>query len=121
MSPTCFVLSAIAFVSFVGGMADQYFYPGDPFPPTALIAAVATLSLLFYWYRSDSTERSYRRSIWLNVGVVGLGIIFLPYYLIRSRGLKRGSLATAVMVLAYLGTVALNFAGSYASFYGLQS
>jgi peptidoglycan/LPS O-acetylase OafA/YrhL len=39
----------------------------------------------FLWYRIDSDERRYPRSRWLNIGVIILTIVAVPYYLVRSR------------------------------------
>lgn len=41
--------------------------------------------LTFLWYRRDSDQHSYRRSRWLNVGIIALSPVVLPYYLLRSR------------------------------------
>jgi hypothetical protein len=41
--------------------------------------------LTFLWYRRDSDQCNYRRSRWLNVGIIALSPVVLPYYLLRSR------------------------------------
>lgn len=74
------------------------------------IASTLLFSFLcFWWYRIDSDLRRYRRSRWLNVGIVMLAIVAVPYYLVRSRPAgQRGrallGLAGFVLVLA-AGTV----------------
>jgi hypothetical protein len=50
-----------------------------------LVFELLTSFLCFYWYRLDSDIRSYRRSAGLNVSVVMLAIVAIPYYLVRSR------------------------------------
>ena len=115
------ILLALVLASFISGAVDQYFYPGVLFPPTALLAAVTFLLLIFAWYRLDATEIGYKRTRSLNVGVVALGVLALPYYFFRSRGAKGGAIATLAMLLLF---VACNFvmnAGTYAAYYGLQS
>ena len=121
VSPKSVLLSALAVASFVSGALDQYFYPGDQFPPTALAFTVVGIFLIFAWYRLDSNQVGYRRSPWLNVGVIALAIVALPFYFFRSRGAKRGTIATGMMLLAYIASGAPTVAGSYAAYYGLQS
>ena len=121
MSPKNVVLSSLAVGSFASGAIDQYFYPGVEFPPTALVFALIFIILIFAWYRIDSTQVGYPRSPWLNVGVIALGIVALPYYFFRSRGAKRGIVATGVMLLGFIAASGLTAAGSYAAYYGLQS
>jgi hypothetical protein len=41
--------------------------------------------LVFWWYLTDGTARSYRRSPLLNVAVIAVAVIAVPYYLVRSR------------------------------------
>ena len=76
--------------------------------------------LLFLWYRLDSDEHDYPRSIWLNTGVIGLALIALPYYLFRTRGALKGLIATVL----FLGCGALwgllAIAGQNAIYYGVQ-
>ena len=121
MGPKGIVLAILAIGSLASGAVDQYFYPGVQFPPTALAFAVICVALIFAWFRLDSTQVGYKRTPWLNVGVIALGIIALPYYFFRSRGAKRGAIATAGMLLAYFSSLALSVAGAYATYYGLQS
>ncbi len=120
MSPKGIVLATLAVGSLVSGAADQYFYPGVQFPPTALAFAVIWVAMIFAWFRMDSIQVGYKRTPWLNVGVIALGIVALPYYFFRSRGARRGALATIAMLLAYVVSGALSVAGSYATYYGLQ-
>lgn len=64
----------------------------------SLLLSIAT----FTWFRADSFQRSFRRSAVLDAAFVGLTLFVLPYYLIRSRGLKTGILAIGVGVAIYL-------------------
>lgn len=69
--------------------------------------------LSFYWYRLDSDERRYRRSKPLNVGVIAVAAVALPYYLVRSRPagqrlralLRLAGFALALGVGAVVGAV----------------
>ena len=121
MSSKTLVLVMLAAASLLSGVIDQYFYPGQELPPTALAFMVTAACLIFWWYRLDSSQLGYRRSPWLNIGVVALPIVALPYYFFRSRGAKRGAAYSfmTLVVLILLGV--LSVAGAYAAYYGLQA
>jgi hypothetical protein len=121
MGQKAWVLVALGVASFLSGVIDQYFYPGREWPPSAMGFTVIGIFLVFIWYRLDSEQMNYRRSPWLNVGVIAIAIVALPYYFLRSRGLKKGALATLAMLLAIIACNALWIGGTYASYYGLQS
>ena len=121
MSSKTLVLILLAFASFLSGMIDQYFYPGQQWPPTAVAFTVIGVFLIFVWFRLDSGQIGYRRSPWLNVSVVALAIVALPYYFFRSRGVKHGAIYSAFTLLAFLASGALSLAGTYATYYGLQA
>ena len=115
------LLICFAVASFISGATDQFFYPGEASPPTAIIYAIVAVFLIFLWYRQDSDEIGYPRSRLLSIGIVGFALVALPYYLCRSRGAKRGAVATGLMLLVAVASGALSLAGAYASYYGLQS
>ena len=121
MRPKNLILLALVVASFASGAADQYFYPGVNTPPSAFAFAIVGALLIFMWYRLDSDQLGFRRSPWLNVGVVGLSVLALPYYFVRSRGLKRGAVASVVFISAFLLLGFIGVAGQYAAYYGLQS
>lgn len=109
------VVVALAVVSLAFGMVDQWFYPGHPSPPTGVAYMLLGVFLIFLWYRMDSTQLGYRRSPWLNVGVVALAAVALPYYFFRSRGMRRGAISTLVFVLAFIASGVLYAAGTLAA------
>ena len=121
MGPKNCVLVALAVASLLSGVIDQYFYPGHPFPPSAVGFMVVGVFLIFLWYRMDSAQIGYRRSPWLNVGVITLAIVALPYYFFLSRGALKGAVATGTLFLAYVASGMLTVAGSYLAYYGLQN
>src|SRR5687767_5825003 len=82
------------------------------------IASTATFAgLVFAWYRFDAEDRGYQRSALLNVGIIVFSLIFLPYYLFRSRGAKAGSLAVLGALGILAGVFALVFVGAFLSYY----
>lgn len=78
-------------------------------PVLPLLSMLVFSFLGFYWYRLDSIERGYRRSRWLNAGVVALTMVAIPYYLARSR--PRGQKGRALLRLT--GFALLQFAAAF--------
>jgi hypothetical protein len=93
------ILSLLLFLSVLLGAVSAYLeahHIREPlwwyFGSTFLV-----LALIFAWYHMDSTLRSYQRSMLLNIGVVTVAVIALPYYIVRSR--DKGQIAKDVMKL----------------------
>lgn len=107
-------------LSLISGGAGQHFYPGADISPVDLWLMPVFLLLIFWWYRLDTDQHKYKRTPWLNVGVIAVGILVLPYYFFRSRGFKGGLLATVAMIGVFIISGLLTLAGQFAV-YGLQS
>jgi drug/metabolite transporter (DMT)-like permease len=71
-----------------------------------IFSTILISATIFAWYYFDSHERAFRRSALLNVAVVALAVLAVPYYLIRSResGKRLGAF------LCFLGAVILAIA-----------
>ena|SRR5688572_3552389 len=115
------VLVTLSVAAFADGVAHQLTAPGEMFARSDILFTFIAALLIFLWYRFDSDKRSFRRSPWLNVAVVAVAIIALPYYFFRSRGFARGGIAVGLFLLSCVGYVALQRAGEYAAYYALQS
>jgi hypothetical protein len=77
------LLSVLAALSGVLSFLDAQ---GVAEPKSLQLGSTFVFSALtFAWFWLDSESRSYRRSPFLNIAVVALGLIAVPYYLIRSR------------------------------------
>ena len=83
----------------------------EPFSTFALVGAFLSIAPIYWWYYVDKEQRQFRAGAILNVGVIGLAIIALPIYFIRSRGWKRGSLSAAMAAGVLLGTFGLEWLG----------
>jgi hypothetical protein len=109
LTPTLALTLFYALVGFVSGCGvAQFRIPG--FGSMGAIAGALLLSIAtFTWFRADSFQRSFRRSPALDVAFVGLTVVVLPYYLIKSRGLIAGFKAIgaglSIYVLNILATV----------------
>jgi len=108
------LLAVVAVSSFVDAFADAR---RMPMPGTDLAVTLLASFLIFWWYRLDSTTRQYRRSALLNVGVLGLAIAAVPYYVVRSRpaGQRWRALArlAGFVVLMALATALGMIAGDF--------
>src|ERR1700730_1023153 len=109
LSPTLALTLFCALVGFVSGCGlAQYRIPG--YGSSGATAGGLLLSIAaFIWFRADSFQRSFQRSATLDVAFVGLTMLVLPYYLVKSRGLKAGIMAIgaglSIYVLYALATV----------------
>ena len=101
-SPTRAVTLFYALVGFASGCGlAQFRIPG--YDSIGAVAAGLLLSIAaFIWFSADSFRRSFRRSAILDVAFVGLTALVLPYYLVRSRGLKAGLIAIGAGLSIYL-------------------
>ena len=73
---------------------------------TMTLHAVASLALVFIWFRLDSRRLDYRPSIVLMIAMLALTFLALPYYLLRSRGAFGGMKALALTGLLFAATMA---------------
>jgi hypothetical protein len=83
--------------------------------PLTLVSEPSTEALVLGWiwvflvylgYRFDAEERGFQRTPWMNVAMIAVNWIAVPYYLLRSRGLEQGRRAIAkAIVILFLATV----------------
>lgn len=111
-SPTQKLVLFYVLVGFVSGCGlAEFKIPG--FGSIGAITAGLFLSAAtFEWFRADSYQRSFRGSATLDFAFVGLTAIVLPYYLIKSRGLRAGLKATAAGLSIYLLNISATVFGA---------
>ena len=101
-----YALAIIALISLLGPVVEVLATGRiEPLGNFALAEAAVSIVPIYWWYYLDKEERAYRAGPLLNGGVIAAAVIALPIYFVRSRGWKRGGIATAVAA-AFL---ALNF------------
>lgn len=105
------VLWAFAVVSFVSGAHAASSGVTEVAGPIELGLVFAMISLIFLWYRIDADQHGFQRSVFMNVSIVMVAAIAVPYYLIRSRGWQHGQIAVLKAVLVFLGSIALSALG----------
>ena len=95
MTPKTVALLLLGLVSFAGPILETWWTGRvEPLSNFDLGFTLVAISLIFWWYHVDKRERGYRAGPLMNAGVVALSVVALPVYFIRSRGWKRGLLAT---------------------------
>ena len=107
-------IALLAALSFLSPFLEVLLTGGiEPLGKWEIGATLAALVLVFRWYHVDKAEQGYRAGPLMNGGMLLVMVIALPVYLLRSRGWKRGALATAI-ALAILGVLfALEAAGEW--------
>ena len=112
MNGTAVVLALLALVALLAGLLE-------PLSDVAkgdwlwfnMVLSLACAILVFTWYYLDTEAHAYRRTPLLNIMVVAVGLLAIPYYLIRSRGMRAGLRACGLFLLALLVWFALAAAG----------
>jgi cytochrome bd-type quinol oxidase subunit 2 len=111
MKPNQILVLLLVYFAALGGMASYLDMRGIAEPQwSAIVTSIAGSLLLFWWYWADSTSRSYRRSPLLNVAIIALGFVAVPYYVLRSREKGQRLLAFAKLfgfVLLLIAAVAI--------------
>ena len=79
------VLLSMPALLFIVGLLEQHEQGPWLLFVCTLVFAVLQNFLPFYWYRLDSDLRAFARSRLMNFGVVFLGPLVIPIYLLRSR------------------------------------
>lgn len=115
------VLLLLVVTALADGVTHQLTAPGEIVARSDVLFTVVATLLIFVWYRFDSDQVSYRRSPGLNIAVIAIAVLALPYYFFRSRGLARGSIAVSLFLLCCAAYLVLQTAGEYAAYYAWQS
>ena len=109
-------LILLGLTAFAGGVSSlaPWSREGQLMPADWILMALGLL-WLFFWLAADQRQLGYRRSPWMNVGIVLLAVVFVPVYLVRSRPAGRKLLAFGGFLLALLGWVLASVLGAFAA------
>ena len=121
MNRKSIALLVAAVASFVTGSVVQYLQYVHGNPTAEIFFSFISMLPVFAWFRFDTDQRSYRRTPLLNICVLAIAIVALPYYFFRSRGLRGGFIACGLFTLAVICSIALTIAGQYATYFAMQS
>ena len=83
-------ITAMLGVSLVAGivvvaLAPDTSEPGISLSVPQIVANVVLFVLGFRWLQVDSAQLDIQRPTWLNVGIILLAAVFVPYYLYKTR------------------------------------
>lgn len=115
------VLAFLALCALADGITRQLTAPGEMFAQSDFVFTVIGTLLIFMWYRFDSDERQYRRSPGLNVAMIAVVILALPYYFYKSRGFRKGSIAVGLMLAGAVAYGLIQHGGEVAAYHVWQS
>ncbi|HEX4330260.1 MAG TPA: hypothetical protein VH105_25955 [Burkholderiales bacterium] len=110
-------LVALALLSLLGPVAEALLtghVSDDPLGKWSLAEAVLTMPLIYAWYYADKRALGFRSGALQNVAVAALAFIGLPVYFFRSRGFRRGVIASAKSLGVLLCLSLLDGAGEWA-------
>lgn len=110
------VIGSLMLCGLLSGIAHQAVAADGQVSPADILFMLIGVFLIFWWYRLDANERNYRASPLLNVSVVAVSLLALPYYFFRTRGFTRGLLASAVFLGLGIANALLQYAGTYAAY-----
>ena len=87
LRPTRPALFALLFMAVLVGATNGFAASRHAAQPLLWTHALDLVSsfLCFVWYCRDGDARSYIRSRWLNIGMITVTVLTVPYYLWRSR------------------------------------
>lgn len=111
MNPKNALIFLLILFSIIGGVSGFFEARELPEPKWwPLISGFLVSITIFYWYHMDSTERAFKRSLLLNIGVIGVAPIGVPIYMyLRSqRGARLRSLSRMIgyTILSFLAAMA---------------
>ena len=106
---------------FISGCLRQYLFPGKLIAPSDIPVELFVITLIFIWYYIDSNEKKYKRNLWLNMGIIALWIIVIPYYMFRTRNIKTALKSIFILFLLVGCCWLLDSGGEYAVYTLFQS
>jgi hypothetical protein len=102
-------------VSFFGPLVEMWLTGRvEDYGRFDLAETFVAIALVYWWYHADKRARGYAAGPLMNAGVIVAAVIALPVYFVRSRGWKRGALATALALVALGVTLGLGELGELA-------
>ena len=78
-----------------------------------LATTLVSIPLIFWWYHVDKREHAYQAGPLMNGGILAVAIVALPIYFVRTRGWKRGAVATLLALAVFLVLLGLSELGEW--------
>lgn len=78
-----------------------------------LATTIVSIPLIFWWYHVDKREHDYQAGPLMNGGIVAVAVVALPIYFVRTRGWKRGAVATLLALGVFAILLGLSELGEW--------
>ena len=93
--PKTIALALLGALSFAGPLLEMLVTGKvEDLSKFDLATTLIALPLVFWWYHVDKREHGYQAGPLMNAGILVLAIVAFPIYFVRTRGWKRGAMAT---------------------------
>ena len=96
-------LFALLGLAVVGSIATWVFSNSElGYGLTMLLTLVANIVAIIYWCNVDAEERNFDFTLGQRIFIVLFALIGLPYYFVKSRGVRNGLISTGYAFLFWL-------------------
>jgi len=113
-APKTIALILLGVVSLVGPFIEMLTTGKvEDFSNFDVAATVVALPLVFWWYHVDKRERDYQAGPLMNAGILVLAVVAFPIYFVRTRGWKRGAIATLLALGVFAILLGLSELGEW--------
>jgi len=113
-TPKTIALILLGVVSLVGPFIEMLTTGKvEDFSNFDVAATVVALPLVFWWYHVDKRERDYQAGPLMNAGILVLAVVAFPIYFVRTRGWKRGAIATLLALGVFAILLGLSELGEW--------
>jgi tetratricopeptide (TPR) repeat protein len=102
---------------FIAEFAGYMARPRGAYVLVYIVEALAFFVLLYWWVIRDSAERNLKTRTGLIAHIILVPFTGLPTYLVRTRGVKGGMIATGVAVVILASSIPLGPLGYSAAYY----
>jgi hypothetical protein len=113
-APKTIALALLGVVSLVGPFVEMLATGRvEALSKFDLATTIVSLPLIFWWYHVDKREHDYQAGPLMNGGVLAVAIVALPIYFVRTRGWKRGAVATLLALGVFAILLGLSELGEW--------
>lgn len=113
-APKTIALILLGVVSLVGPFIEMLTTGKvEDFSNFDVAATLVALPLVFWWYHVDKRERDYQAGPLMNAGILVLAVVAFPIYFVRTRGWKRGAIATLLALGVFAILLGLSELGEW--------
>ena len=113
-APKTIALALLGVVSLLGPLVEMMVTGQvEALSKFDLATTIVSIPLIFWWYHVDKREHDYQAGPLMNGGILAVAIVALPIYFVRTRGWKRGAVATALALAVFLILLGLSELGEW--------